>query len=1172
MIISLARPRIQILASAILALATSVLFSSALFAQTMLQTDIPGPAGSGAFGTTVTVLANGNFVVSDPYYDANSVQDVGSVILYDGVTLQPISQLLGSSAFDQVGSNGVVALPNGNFVVVSSIWGGNIGAVTLVNGSTGLNGAVSAANSLVGSGGSDYVGSGGVVALTNSNYVVISPGWDNGASTDGGAVTWGNGITGIDGEVNSTNSLVGGGTGDNVGNGGITVLTNGNYVVRSYFWRDPALSPSMFHGAVTWGSGVTGVQGLVTPLNSLTGGATHSYVGIGGVLALANGNYVVASPNWYANLGTGSLGATTWGNGTTGTTGTVNPANSLVGSTSYDSDASSVAALANGNYVVAYPKWDSPLMDAGAVTWGDGTKGITGAISAANSLIGEKADDALGLPGITPLTNGHYVVRSQYWDNGAAAGSGAVTWANGYTTTTGFVTTANSIVGTQPADQVGLYATALSNGNYVIYSPEWDEPESTIVDAGAVTWADGTMPTSAVVSSANSLVGSSESDQVGSGGVYPLSNGNYVVASPIWDGDVVDFGAATWGDGTQPLIGAITSGNSLIGSSNNDRVGSAITPLSNGNYVVASPEWNAPGVTDAGAVTWGNGSVGTNGMVSTANSLVGATPTDKVGHNAVRLLPNGNYYVRSGLFDGTDTDSGAVTPIFRLGGVTSSFSQTITSMNSVLGTAAGAGAQMNLAFNPTRPWMAVGRPGDNIVTIVSFVWPLQVSLLGAGSGEVTSQPAAIECGAVCSADIEAGAVITLTATEGAESLFTGWGGACTGASYTCILTMTQALSVTATFAPLHQFSLEVSGNGNVLVSTAAGSADDVTCAANQQCDQVVISGTIVSLTASPEQGHHFVEWSGQTCEADADALIETCSLTMHASKGVTAVFAPDEFVFNILFEGNGNGDIDFIVGGDGGDAIDECDNGGGVCQRTFYHGDQLIILATPEADSVFEGYTGFCGSVIETECRISVSAPLTLTAHFLLKVYEVSVGKGGSGVGSITVTSPADVCQSKAPCVFTTTHGSQVSAQAAAFPSAGSRFAGWSGDCSGDEPICTLTITGSTKITGSFGLSTWMLNVTTSGEGVVTSTPAAINCGSGGALTCSASFTHGTNVQLVATPASGYVFSGWTTFCAGKGLCHVPMTQGRSVQAIFEDENSVDPDPEYRGFLPAIQN
>jgi hypothetical protein len=46
------------------------------------QTDIVGPPGSGAFGTAVVVLPNGNIVVTDPFYDALGIQDVGAVFLY----------------------------------------------------------------------------------------------------------------------------------------------------------------------------------------------------------------------------------------------------------------------------------------------------------------------------------------------------------------------------------------------------------------------------------------------------------------------------------------------------------------------------------------------------------------------------------------------------------------------------------------------------------------------------------------------------------------------------------------------------------------------------------------------------------------------------------------------------------------------------------------------------------------------------------------------------------------------------------------------------------------------------------------------------------------------------------------------------------------------------------
>ncbi|HAG84181.1 MAG TPA: hypothetical protein DCL61_24250, partial [Cyanobacteria bacterium UBA12227] len=65
------------------------------------------------------------------------------------------------------------------------------GAVTWGNGSTGITGTVTQSNSLVGTQRGDQVGSGGVVALTNGNYVASSPDWNNGGISRVGAVTWG---------------------------------------------------------------------------------------------------------------------------------------------------------------------------------------------------------------------------------------------------------------------------------------------------------------------------------------------------------------------------------------------------------------------------------------------------------------------------------------------------------------------------------------------------------------------------------------------------------------------------------------------------------------------------------------------------------------------------------------------------------------------------------------------------------------------------------------------------------------------------------------------------------------------------------------------------------------------------------------------------------------------
>ena len=81
-----------------------------------------------------------------------------------------------------------------------------------------------------------------------------------------------------------------------------------------------------------------------------------------------------------------------------------------------------MTALSNGNYVVSSPDWtNGAAADAGAVTWGSGTAGVSGAVSATNSLVGSTANDCVGDGGVTALSNGNYVVSSPAWTNGAAA-------------------------------------------------------------------------------------------------------------------------------------------------------------------------------------------------------------------------------------------------------------------------------------------------------------------------------------------------------------------------------------------------------------------------------------------------------------------------------------------------------------------------------------------------------------------------------------------------------------------------------------------------------------------------------------------------------------------------------------------------------------------------------
>ncbi|HEX4607058.1 MAG TPA: hypothetical protein VH092_02545, partial [Urbifossiella sp.] len=283
-----------------------------------------------------------------------------------------------------------------------------------------------------------------------------------------------------------------------------------------------------------------------------------------------------------------------------------------------------VVPLSTGNVVVTAPMDDAGAADGGAVYL---FNGATGALI--STLIGTHAGDHIGDGGVTALTNGNFVIASPDWHNGTVSGAGAVTWGKGTTGVAGPVSATNSLVGTTANDSIGKVA-ALTNGNYVVYSSVWDNGAAT--NAGAVTWGSGTTGVAGPVSAANSLVGTTANDNVALNGITALTNGNYVVASPFWhNGAAVSAGATTWGSGTTGVAGPVSAANSLIGTTAGDLVGSTITALTNGNYVVASPDWDNGAVANVGAATWGNGATGLTGPVTAANSLIGSATGDLVG-------------------------------------------------------------------------------------------------------------------------------------------------------------------------------------------------------------------------------------------------------------------------------------------------------------------------------------------------------------------------------------------------------------------------------------------------------------------------------------------------------------------------------------------------------------
>lgn len=727
---------------------------------------------------SVIELSSGNVVLINSNWDNGGVTDVGAVTCLTAaeyqagnVTVNASNSLIGSTASDKVGEGGVIVLSNGNYVVRSQNWGAtDVGAVTWVDGSTcfpygesSRGAVVSISNSLTGTTTSDNIGGNGVTVLTNGNYIVASPNWDNGGMTNIGAVTWVNGMTGIPANENSggvtvstNNSLIGERANNSVGNSSIVELSNGNYVVRSPNWDSSTLNDA---GAATLVKVAESTTGIVSDTNSLTGALGGNNISSSGVLALTgNGNYVVLS-NGFDISGQSNVGAATWVDGTTGIPRNENSSgvqvssnNSIIGAKASDEVGSSAIALTNGNYVVRSPNWDngSPY-DAGAATWGSGTEGVSGDVNASNSLVGTLIQDNVGSGGIYALSSGNYVVVSPFWDNNNTSG-GAVTWGNGHTGITGTINSGNSFVGTNNQDQVGKNGiTVLTNGHYVIRSSQWNG------NMGAVTWVNGNTGRGVGnsiggVNSSNSLVGSSTSHQVGSTDITILTNGNYVVRSPNWDnGTTTDVGAATWGDGTNGTAGTVSSTNSIIGGAANNNVGNSnVVALTNGNYVVVSTNWDNGTTTDVGAVTWANGNAVTAAVVSTSNSLYGSTASDNIGSGGITTLVTGDYVVRSPNWDNSGISNvGAVTRGDGATGTTGAVDVSNSWIGSTASDQIGSGGVTGL--------------NNGLFVIISPMWSstnVGAVTIGAGSGVVSADNSLV--GSTTDDQVGSGGILALS--------------------------------------------------------------------------------------------------------------------------------------------------------------------------------------------------------------------------------------------------------------------------------------------------------------------------------------------------------------------------------------------------------------------------
>jgi hypothetical protein len=423
---------------------------------------------------------------------------------------------------------------------------------------------------------------------------------------------------------------------------------------------------------------------------------------------------------------------------------------------------------------------------------------------------------------------------------------------------------------------------------------------------------------------------------------------------------------------------------------------------------------------------------------------------------------------------------------------------------------AGASCQLDLQVQPTAvgPLAATlvvsGSPGGDAATSLKGVgttW-LHVVRTGRGAGAVTSSPASLTCGPVCTARVGDGRLgdgpIVLTAIATPPSTFAGWaGGGCTGLG-PCAVALAAATTVEARFE-LPPARVTIAPGTLELGSVVVGerSSPGTLTVVNEGHEPSGALGVTVRDGAELER----VE---DGCTGATLAPGATCRLTV-ALRPRTA----------------GSKEVRVTVSASPGGAAE-----------AVVHGlarEPAQLALTPATAHVDETRVG-------EEAR-----PIRFTL--------TNRGQARSGLLSQGLTVSAGFALIASTCGTTLGAGGTCTVDVAFQPAV-------AGPAS-SALVIAASPGGSAKgvVTGT---GRALLGVTGSGGGTVVSTPAGLACG--GACPAGASCDWGglapftvATVTLVATPEVGQVFQGWTgEGCTGVGTCTVTLDRATgSIGATF---------------------
>ena len=405
-----------------------------------------------------------------------------------------------------------------------------------------------------------------------------------------------------------------------------------------------------------------------------------------------------------------------------------------------------------------------------------------------------------------------------------------------------------------------------------------------------------------------------------------------------------------------------------------------------------------------------------------------------------------------------------------------------------------------------------------VFAIDTFTLTLQTNDINKGTVKVTNHNEAIvshdpDANGTSTHKVNHGAEVIIQATPKDHYHLASWSnGATVNTDDTIHVIVTTDSTITANFA-IDSFAITAVADpehgGNV--SGTAG---------NQSFDNGIFYGygTEITLTASPNPGYHFVNWTNN--EEDVVSTVPSFNFTVIDESEYMAHFAINTYTVAATANPSNGGSVN------GAD--------------TYNHGATVTLTAIPATGYHFVNWTKG-DEVVSADATFSftVTHDSAFVANFAINTYTIAATFSPANSGTVT---GAGTYNHGATCTLIAT------------PAEGYHFVNWTkgGSEVSTEATYSFTVTHDSSFVANFAINTYTLTLNNNGNGngsaaVKSPLPAGVTDNQNGSYTVN----HGTTVTVEAIPTEYHHLVSWSNI-SGNGLQQeVTMTKDSTITCVF---------------------